>query len=231
MPYGVDVQGAMEFFREADAVVPDAEAKLRRIPILKTLDVALASDEQACQGMQNPESGWLIDRSHAGQPWLVHSNGYFLAQDQASVWTLPKQKCAVFLGRNVNRRMDVAAQLSGSSNRPRSPAESSFMGREEGVQLALAVAKQRLCRPKWRHQTEAEFYPCVRNPRLQARTRLALLRGICLHRGAAPAIPLMRRRHDVQRRSPVRRRRAHLRWREQKDQACSREGRQPQRPG
>ena len=63
MPYGVDVQGAMEFFREADAVVPDAESKLRRIPILKTLDVALASDEQACQGMQNPESGWLIDRT------------------------------------------------------------------------------------------------------------------------------------------------------------------------
>ena len=95
MPYGVDVQGAMEFFREADAVVPDAESKLRRIPILKTLDVALASDEQACQGMQNPESGWLIDRTQVS-PGSFTPTDIFLAQDLASVWTLPKQKCAVF---------------------------------------------------------------------------------------------------------------------------------------
>jgi hypothetical protein len=61
---------------EADPIITDAQPKLRRFDVLKTLEVALAGFQIAGQRMQNPQSSKLIDSAEIS-PSLIHPDNAF----------------------------------------------------------------------------------------------------------------------------------------------------------
>ena len=65
MSDGENLDGVAEVV-EADAVVADAEAELRRIDVLKPLYVAFAGTDEACQSVEDAEGGGLVDGAETG---------------------------------------------------------------------------------------------------------------------------------------------------------------------
>ena len=65
VPYGVDDEGVLRLFGEADAVVADAEPEFFGVA-LELLDIAFAGLGEAVEGGENPHGRLAVDAAHVG---------------------------------------------------------------------------------------------------------------------------------------------------------------------
>jgi len=65
MADGMDAEGVVRFFREADAVVTDAEAQFARVS-LELLDVALIGLSEAKESLEDAHSSKAVEAADIG---------------------------------------------------------------------------------------------------------------------------------------------------------------------
>jgi hypothetical protein len=103
--YGVDVEGVRRFFREANAVVADAEPQLAGVA-LQLLDVALARLREAVESREDAHCRIAVDLAdisacrkgkdnslHAGFRQRLRSSPEWPNSARMSSWGMPSPGC------------------------------------------------------------------------------------------------------------------------------------------